>query len=204
MQATEERTTVDPVPKPLRTGLIATGVIVVLAVALIVTWLLVRGGGEKSATDVIQDYAAAMRADDMGSVPGFDATSPLGGFIEWQIALKAEPTFTDCSEIVGASNTLVTCVVTAGDEYFYAIIAGEEMTSMVSASVDDEGVVRGREWPPSPGLATIDREFRDWVEATHPEMESQMWGGANVLAIKMTRESGELRMQLLDEYLASR
>ena len=201
MQATTERPPIAPAPESRRTliALLVIGIVVAIA---IVTWLLVRGGGEQSATDVTQEYAAAMRADDMESVAGFDADTAMGGFIEWQIALKAEPTFTDCTEIVGASATSVTCVATAGDEYFYTVIAGEQASTTVSASVDGEGVLTGTSWPPPPRLAEIDAEFRDWIKATYPDLESEMWGGP-VLGIKMTRESGELRMQLLDEYLAS-
>jgi len=70
--------------------------------------------------------------------------------------------------------------------------------------VDEEGLFTGTSWPPPAGLTAIDAEFRDWIKATHPEMESQMWGGSGFLGIKMTRESDQLRMQLLDEYLASR
>ena len=34
-------------------------------------------------------------------------------------------------------------------------------------------------------------------------MEEEMWGGQGFLGYTMTRQSGELRMQLLDEYMAS-
>jgi hypothetical protein len=204
MQATEERPTIPPVRARRRTGLIASLTVLVLAVAAVVAWLVVRGGGEQTATDVVQDYAAAIRADDMASVAGFDPSTVEGGFIEWQIAMSLEPVFSDCTEIVGASNTLVTCSVTAGTDYFYAVIAGEEMRSTVSGSVDDDGVYTGTSWPPPAGLTTIDSEFRDWVKATRPELENQMWGSPGYLGIKMTRESGELRQQLLDEYVASR
>ncbi|NNC91921.1 MAG: hypothetical protein HKN80_05470 [Acidimicrobiia bacterium] len=203
MQDLEERTSTEPVHESRRTGLVAMLAIIVLAAAAVVTWLLVRGGGEDTATDVIQEYAAAMRADDMESVAGFDADTAMGGFVEWQIALQAEPTFTDCTEIVGPRATSVTCVAAAGDEYFYTVIAGEQAITTVSGSVDEEGVLTGTSWPPPPRLQAIDADFRDWVKVTYPDLESRMWGGP-VLGIKMTRESGELRMQLLDEYLAWR
>jgi hypothetical protein len=203
MQTIQERTTIQPAPpKARRTGLMALIVVLIVAAAGITTWLLVRG--EQTATDVAQDYAAAMRADDMDSVAGFDASTVMGGFVEWQIAMKLEPSFTDCAETVGASTTRVSCTVTAGDDYFYTVISGTEMATTISGNVDDDGVLTGQSWPPPSGLVANDIEFRNWVKGAHPEMESQMWGLPGYLGLKMTRESGELRMQLLDEFLASR
>ena len=181
MQDLEERTITQPVAESRRPGLIVLLAIGVLALAAIVTWLLVRGDGEQTATDVIQDYVAAMRADDMDSVAGFDTDTAMGGFVEWHIGMNIEPRLTDCSEIVGASSTIVTCTISSGDNYFYSVIAGEEMTAVVSGSVDEEGVFTGTNWPPPTGLTSIDAEFKDWIKATHPEMESQMWGAPGFL-----------------------
>jgi len=201
MLETQEKATTLPERESRRNGLVALLVIVILAAAAGGIWLLLRGG-EQTPTDVIQDYAAAMRADDMESVAGFDPNTIDGGFIEWNIALKAEPTLTSCTETSGTATTRVSCALTYGDEYFHAVIAGEEATSVMGGTVDDEGVFAGSTWPPPAGLTAIEAEFRDWVKATHPEMENQMWGAPGYLGLKMTRESGELRMQLLDEYLA--
>ena len=89
-------------------------------------------------------------------------------------------------------------------EYFHAVIAGREITSMVTGSVNTEGVFAGQSWPPPDEVLAIEAEFRDSVRETRPELEDQMWGPPDFVGLKMTRESGELRMQLLDEYLASR
>ena len=200
LETTERQTTQSPTKG--RRGLVPILVIAILAVAGAATWLIMRGG-EKTATDVMQDLAAAMRADDMASVAGFDADTAVEGFIEWQIGMRLDPTFSNCSEITGAGTTLVNCDVTSGDEYFYAVIAGEAMTSTASGNVNDDGVLIPSNWPPPEGLLSIDAEFRTWVRDTHPDLEDQMWGFPGNLGIKMTRESGELRTQLLDEYLAS-
>jgi hypothetical protein len=197
----EHPSTVEQVPKPRRAGLIALLAVVVLAGAGVGTWLLVRGDGP-TGIGVIQDYAAAMRADDMASVDGFDATTVDGGFIEWQIATRAEPVFSDCSEVDSTLPTTVTCTVTYGPDYFYGRVLGETLTTSIAGRVDEDGVSIGP-WPPPLGLTNADYQFRTWVRDAHPELEDQMWGPPGYLGIKMTRESGELRMQLLDEYLAS-
>ena len=203
MQELKERTSPPPMAEPRRVGLIALLAVGVVAVVGVVAWLLVGGDEEQSATDIAQDFAAAMRAGDLEAVPGLDPdlTSVDAVFIDWMMALEIEPTFTDCTEIVGVSNTRVNCTVNHGDEYFHAVIAGREMPHPVYGSVSAEGVFTLQNWPPPDGLVEIEAEFRDWVKEAHPELEDQMWTG---LGLKGTQESGELRMQLLDEYLASR
>ena len=206
MQELKERTSPPPIAKPRRAGLIALLAVGVVAVVGVVAWLLVGGDEEQTATDIMQDFAAAMRADDLEAVPGLDPdlTSVDAGLIEWLIALELEPTFTDCIEGVLGSETLVGCTVNHGDEYFHAVIAGREMPQEIYGSVSAEGVFTREDWPPPDGSLEIEAEFRDWVKEAHPELEDQMWGPPGYLGLKMTRESGELRMQLLDEYLASR
>lgn len=194
MLDSEHQTTVET--RNRKTGLVVALAVVVLAAAGAGTWLLVRGG-EKTPTDVIQDFAAAMRADDMESVEGFAGSDDVG-FIEWLIGMKAEPVLTDCVE----NNTYVSCDVTFGDEFFYSVVDGETKTSTLGGFVRD-GVFEGDSWPPPAGLATTEASLRTFVQEVHPELEDQMFGN-DYAGVRMDRTSGELRMQVLDEYLAWR
>lgn len=149
--------------------------------------------------DVIQRLARAMREDDaallMETVGGEDPW-----FIEWLTALRAEPEFTDCTE----NESAVSCRVSFGDDFFYTRVLGEPQESTISGAAHD-GEFVGRELAPPTGIMTAEAELRTWVQQNHPELEEQLYGTpSHVGGIKMTHESGELRMQLLDEFLESR
>jgi hypothetical protein len=74
---------------------------------------------------------------------------------------------------------------------------------MVSGVVNEDGTVDISQWPAPPGLTTVEAELRTWVEATRPELVDEMFG-YDYSGIHFSRRSGELRIEVLDDFLASR
>ena len=134
---------------------------------------------------------------DLSYVPFSEDADGLE-FLRWQAALGLDPQFSDCQG--NASN--VSCMVTASEEYFFATLANQEITSRVAASiVDNELDVYS--WPPTAEISREETAFRNWIRDHHPDDEIRMFGA--VLGLYMFgTESGELHMQYLDEYLAYR
>lgn len=191
-------------------GLMPLIAVVVVTIVGLGVWLLLQDG-DRTPTDVVQDVATAMRNDDMTLLEEVIADDVNLWFFEWQIALRAEPEFTDCTEQVyeDTGTTRLACTVRAGDEFFYTQIADEPFTSTISGTVGEDGTFLGSSFPPyrseTTNLEAIEAEFRTWVQATYPDLEDDLYGGnPGYIGLKMTRESGELRMDLLDEFLASR
>jgi hypothetical protein len=155
--------------------------------------------------DAINAFAAAIASDDLANLPGFADGSELDrGLVEWHAVLQADPVLSECQQNPFSEGLVtVRCTVTYGDDYFHNIVTGETMTSYISGRVDAEGIFSGAQWPPPDGLVGAEADFRAWVQQAHPELEDRMWGGLGYLGITMNRDSGELRMQLLDEYLAA-
>lgn len=209
MQVTTERRARAEPREPRGRWLPAVAVIVVLAMAGAGVWLI-TSDGERTATDVIQDLAKALRTDDAVLLNEVSSGDNLW-FLEWQIALRAEPEYTNCSELaIVTGETRVACDVTLGSEFFYSQVLNEPFVGTLAGFVDEEGTFRGTDFPPPTGVDTgtsivaIEAELRTWVKDAYPELEDELFGFPGYLGIKMTRESGELRMQLLDEFIASR
>ena len=59
-------------------------------------------------------------------------------------------------------------------------------------------------YPPPAGLQQVEAEFKAWVTSARPELEDDLFGSPNLFGIEMSKETGELRMQLLEEFMASR
>lgn len=189
-------------------GLMPLIAVVVVTVVGLGGWLLLRDG-DRTPTDVVQDVASGIRNDDVALLEEVSGTDVLW-FYEWQIALRAEPEFTDCTETaVGDSGTTrVACTVTTGDDFFYTQVAGEPFTTTIKGIVQADGTFSGTSYPPPRGettdLVTIEAELRQWVQDVYPDLEDDLYGSPGYIGLKMTRESGELRMDLLDEFVASR
>jgi hypothetical protein len=183
-------------------------VIVVLLAALIVVavavgWLALRGDDDRSPTDVVQDLAAAMRTDDMDLLAETTAFGDTN-FLEWQIGWNAQPVFSDITEnTVGEGMTRVSATVTYGDESFYSQVLGTTLTTTLRGTVYEDGTFSGSDWPPPTGLTTVESELHTWITENRPELEDRMFG-ADAYGILFSRESGELRIEVLDEFMASR
>jgi len=150
------------------------------------------------ATEVIQKLAQAMRDDD--AILLEEVLDGSTWFIEWLTALRAEPEFTDCAE----TGSGVSCGVEFGDDFFYTQATGEFQESRIGGRVVD-GKFRGASFPPPSGMGEVETEFREWVTTNRPELEDDLYGPPTLsMDVKMTRESGELRMELLDEFLTGR
>ena len=174
-----------------------------LVVAVAVGWLAFRGDGDKSPTDVVQDLATAMRNDDMDlltETAAFGATE----FYEWQIGWNAQPVFSDIIENqAGEGMTRVNATVTYGDESFYSQVLGTTLTTTLRGTVYEDGTFSVPGWAPPTGVTTVDSELHTWITENRPELEDRMFGN-DAYGILFSRESGELRLEVLDEFMASR
>jgi len=211
-----------------RRGLIAVVAVFVLAVVGIVVWLFAGGDEERTPIEVVQDLAAAMRDDDvdevnelLGIVPPDFMEQQFSDFLVWSMALEAEPTFSDCTNTAYGFNAqeMVTCTVTYGDNYFYSQVLAESLTSTFEAYVFDDWVGVSDLGTPAgqtpDGVIDVEAEFRSWVMAREDRWElwdqlrlssQDLQDGAKFFTTRVGRDyaSGELRMQLLDEFMASR
>ncbi len=100
MKTMETRTKGSTTTSRGRYGLIA--VVAVLAVVVVAGgWLLLRSD-EKTATDHVQDAAAAMRNEDMdksAEIFGFDNMEVTEyRFVDWHIGWNAQPEFSEVVE----------------------------------------------------------------------------------------------------------
>jgi hypothetical protein len=120
-------------------------------------------------------------------------------FLDWNLALDTDPVFSDCEE----TTTGVRCRAAMGESWFFSSLAGENLVLTVTARIEEGNVLNVETWPPSMDVTAGERAFRTWIRETHPELEDRMFG--EVLGMfKFTTEAGELHMQYLEEYLASR
>ena len=120
------------------------------------------------------------------------------------IGWDAEPEFTEIVETgSGSGRTNFAAVVTYSDDSFYSQAIGETATTTLRGWVDEEGTVYVSSWPPPDGLTTTEGELREWVQANRPELFDEMFG-SDYAGIHFSQRSGELRMEVLDDFLASR
>jgi hypothetical protein len=142
--------------------------------------------------------------DKLAELFGFDDVEATEyRFVEWHLGFNAQPEFSDVVEtptVGGRTNFRGT--VTYGDDSFYSQAVGETLTTTLSGFVREDGTVYVSSWPPPDGLATVDAELRTWVEANRPELVDEMFGN-DYSGIRFSRRSGELRMEVLDDFLAS-
>ena len=181
-------------PRKARTGLFLLMGVVVVALIGAAVWLINRDG-EETPTDVIQDVATAMRTDDSALFEEAFGGTDLW-FLERQVAMKAEPAFDNCTE----TGNRVSCDVTYGPDFFYARVSGEQSTSRIGGFINDDGKFVGTSWPPPAGLRTVEPDFASFIAEVHPEQADDLSGTPGYLGYKMNRETGEIRMQLLNEF----
>ncbi len=189
-----------------RRGFWIIAVLVALALVIAGGWLLLRSD-EKTTDQRLKDVTAAMRNDDMTELTeifGFDDTdSTEYRFIAWHVGWDAHPEFTDVVETPGnGDRTNFRAVVTYADDSFYAKAAGETLTTTVTGWMED-GTVHVSSWPPPATLGTTEAALRPWVDANRPELVDEMFG-FDYSGIHFSGRSGELRIEVLEDFLASR
>ena len=193
-----------------RHGPIALIAVVVLALAAAGGWLLLSGDDTTTPTDTMENVAAAMRADDVDEVNAIMSRHAGADqllwteLMLWNMGLQAEPVLSDCVERGPDTSTFVVCELVFGEDYFYSQVTGDTLTSTLSANVDDNGILAVSGFPAPSGLRSVENALRPWVEQNHPELYDQMFDEQGYQYIRMDHLSGELRMQLLDEFMATR
>lgn len=227
MVTTKERKATEQVPEqaPEKRRNIRVPLVILVAVAAALVALLLAGGGDDEADPamtpigqpaavaatpgspewVMEELAAAVKPLDPVAFEGI--TAPVegsgAGFLEWNLALGMDPSFSDCAMTPGASTATVTCSVTMGEEYFFSRLAGSNLATVVNGSISNSTArlsVTG--WPAPAGLVEAEEDFREWIRANHPEEESSMFGNDFAGIIKFSKEAGELHTQYAGEYIA--
>ncbi len=205
MATIEQPTTGEAQATPRHRGLIAILAVVVLAVAGAVVWMIMSGDDEKTPTETMQELAAEMRDGDVDKVNALLVDGGPGDaeIFEFDTALKAEPTLSDCVER-GGGGKVVSCDVTFGDDYFYSQVLGETLTGKLSGTVDENGLILVSAFGTSSGTQRVETELRAWVEQNRPELYDQMFDEGAMGGIRWNHNSGVLRTEILDEFMASR
>jgi len=212
MVATRERPTpTTDLPKRPRTGwaIALTGFAV--AIAAIVGAVILFGGDDdvaapESPAEILELYAVAIQEVEPGRFAELNPVSDetLDRFLDWQIGLGMNPTFSNCSIAGSASTSLVACDLTAGGDDFFSTVLGDNLTTTVGAVVDSSGSLVMSAWPAPQGVLDVERDMREWIRLEHPELESEMFGFDYAGVVKFDKTAGELHMQYLDDYLAYR
>lgn len=124
-------------------------------------------------------------------------------FLAWNVGLGIDPMFSNCREIYSQEDSFSTfsCDVTMGDGYFFSVVAGENLPTSVTATVQMDGRLTVGEWPAPDGLVQMERDFREWIRAEYPELEDRMFGNDYAGVVRFSGEAGELHSQHLAEYL---
>jgi hypothetical protein len=215
MVTTKERPTHSPTPPRRRATAIAFASFVAIALAVLSVWLVASGedGQDAAAAGVepgvglekVGQYAASLGADDLSGLfvtdPVFGGSQYAPDFEGWLIGLNIAPELSGCLETPTEDWVDVTCVLSFGDEFFFTRVAGYPLTTRLEMRVLSDGTLQGVSMEPPGLLVSIESSMRNWVRESYPDLEDRMFGPNVAL---MTREAGELHMQLLDEYLASR
>lgn len=179
-----------------RSGLwIALAILLAVIAVAGTAWWLAR-------SDVTDDYAAAFEAGDYEAAVELiheDSLPVWDGVTEWLMATGADDLrFENCEPVEFTSNHV--CDVTFGENWIYNRASAEPIVSrMVYEEIDAQ--LRIVDWPAPDSLMALDAELRDWVEENHPERVDEMW---TFTATIWNREGGEARMDVAEEWLASR
>lgn len=166
----------------------------------------VTAGPVRTPDDVTALVAEAIGKVDPGTYAGLSFT-PVGSVIQpslmgWQIEhLRFDPAFSDCRQ---AGSLQLVCSLTYGEEYWYSVVLGHNITGSVTVQVSDQGTFAITAWPFPEEVKTVERELRDWIRATHPEDESRMFGNDAYGVFSFTEEAARLHAERLDEFVTSR
>ena len=184
----------------------AFGLAIVVAVAAVVAMQLTDEeslvAGQPPGT--LEDFVTAVQDGDAEAAVILGGNQLAAPFLEWIIALDLSGAeFRNCKL---RDSLRTTCSVSAGPNWFYSRIVGHPMWSTFSTRVLDDRL-HNTMWDTPPGLVDADAEFEAWVIERYPERYATMFAPADVFApgnIRFGTESGLARMELLEEFLASR
>ncbi len=124
------------------------------------------------------------------------------GFWEW-ISILEKPRFTDCQVLNETANgSDIRCTYRIGEDTWMSQVLGIQATTTFTALVDTEGVLTPSFASAPPGEIQAEVDFREWIRATYPDDEDRMFGNDAAEVYRFSKESAELHMQYLDEYLA--
>jgi hypothetical protein len=173
-------------------------------VATTTTMPVVTDDEEKVAYQSVQEFAEHLRQGDREAAAAF--LGPGIGYFDidfWEsVWILDKPEFTDCQVFKEtADGSEINCTHVIGEDSFTSLVLGEQVTVNFWAAVDTDGVLTKISSTAPPGTLQAERDFREWIRATHPEDEDRMFGN-DAEVFRYGKESAELHMQYLDEYLA--
>lgn len=180
-------------------------------VATTTTMPVVTDNEEKVAYRSIQEFGENIRQGDVEAAAAFLAPeyAIYGGPEFWDldfwefVSILEKPELTDCQ--VGnetADGSEINCIWVIGEGTWWTQVLGAQVTTGFWAAVDTDGVLTRMTARPPPGYVQAELDFREWIRATHPEDEDRMFGKDYAEVFRFSKESAELHMQHLDEYLA--
>lgn len=144
--------------------------------------------------------------DQLGDVrPDGFALGFEGGehFLEAQITLGMDPSFSECRLMESILPLIAECQVDMGPDYFYAQLVGAPITTRVIVDSPLDGTFQVASWPPSEEMWNAEYELLQWISDVAPELEEPMFGQSGWI-FEFTAESARLHMEVLEEFLADR
>jgi hypothetical protein len=186
--------------------------VALIAAAALVGYYLTSSGGDDGATtepvatveDVYDRVAATLEAYDPSELA--DLTPAAYGqlvqpdLMQWQIdILRLDPVLSECT-----GSRFIHCDLTYGEDYFYSVVQGHNVSGSVSIDILDDETFRITAWPFPSEVKSVENELRDWIRATHPDVESRMFGNDAYGVFRFSEEALQLHADYLDEFMASR
>lgn len=208
MVMTHERPAATHEPRPRR--FVSIALVVVLIAAMATGVVLLRGSDDEppvaTPDDVVARVATAIAEVDPDTYGGL-THSTQGDIISREIMsrqieyLRLDPTFSDCREMVVGPNML-RCTVNYGEDYFFSAVVGYNIAGSITVQVLEGDTFRLSAWPFPPEVKTAENELREWIRATHPEVEGDMFGSDAYGVFSFSEEAHRLHAEYRDEYLA--
>ncbi len=150
---------------------------------------------------VVGSFVDALQTGDAGTARALVTFDGGVGpdWLGWLIALDTTGVeFFDCTYEPGSA----TCQTTMGSGWFYERIHGQNVENKFTFTLEN-GLIVGLTWPGQLTDMAAEHAFRTWAQETHPELDEVMFDASGGFGAVFTEESGQARMQLIDEYLAS-
>jgi hypothetical protein len=150
---------------------------------------------------VVGSFVAALQTGDAGTARALVTFDGGVGpdWLGWLIALDTTGVeFFDCTYEPGSA----TCQTMMGSGWFYERIHGQNVENKFTFTLEN-GLIVGLTWPGQLTDMAAEHAFRIWAQEAHPELDEVMFDASGGFGAVFTEESGQARMQLIDEYLAS-
>ncbi|NNC40736.1 MAG: hypothetical protein HKN95_08590 [Acidimicrobiia bacterium] len=182
--------------------LVVVAVAILGAVAVGTSLVMDEGSGIEPITSAEGVYERVAAALEEAEPAGFANVTHGSGVVlpslmGWQInMLRLDPVFSNC---IGTN--VVTCDLTYGEDYFYSVVLGSNVEGSITVEIAADETFRITQWPFPEDVKQVEYDLRAWVQATHPELETRMFGNDAYGVFKFTEEALRLHADHLEEYM---